>query len=130
MIISSDFSRTRETAEILRKITDADPVRLDVRLRERDFGDHDGGPVSGYDEVWAADADGRTDPGVESAAAVQARVLAAISDYERDYDGRDIVLVSHGDTAQITQATFAGLPAHSHRSLPPLANAEVRTLNA
>lgn len=129
LIVSSDFSRTVETAEILRAVAGADPVRLDSRLRERDFGGFDGGPVSGYDQVWACDATDTTLDGVEPAATVLSRVLAMITELEAEDNRRDIVLVSHGDTSQITQAAFAGQPAHTHRALPPLANAEIRSLS-
>ncbi|WP_157683762.1 histidine phosphatase family protein [Microlunatus soli] len=129
VIISSDFSRTTETAEILREVTGAGPVRLDRRLRERDFGGFDGGPASAYDQVWARDAEDATAPGVEPTGAVRDRVLSMITDLEREHRGRAIVLVSHGDTSQITQAAFAGLPVHTHRTLPPLGNAELRALN-
>lgn len=129
VIISSDFSRTSETAEILREVTSAEPVRLDPRLRERDFGDFDGGPAGAYDQVWARDAEDATAPSVEPATSVRERVLSLITDLEREYRGRDIVLVSHGDTSQITQAAFAGLPVHTHRNLPQLGNAEIRALN-
>lgn len=130
VIISSDFSRARETAEILREVATAEPVGVDVRLRERDFGDFDGCPASAYQQIWAADAEGRTLAGVEPVGAVLARVASMIDDLEQAHAGRDIVLVSHGDTAQIAQAGFCDLAPSAHRSLPPLGNAEIRPLNA
>lgn len=128
LIISSDFSRARETAEELRSVTGADPVLIDVRLRERDFGAYHGGPVSGYDEVWAADAVGETAPGVEPVSAVLARTTELIKELDQRCQDQQIVLVSHGDTAQITIAAFSGLDPADHRSLPGLGNAEIRTL--
>lgn len=130
VIISSDFSRAEETAEELRSVTGAGPIRIDVRLRERDFGPYHGGPVSGYDEVWAADAAGTGLPGVEPVAAVLERTAELIKDLDREYQDQQIVLVSHGDTAQITIAAFAGLPPDQHRCLPGLGNAEIRPLTA
>ncbi|WP_168207531.1 histidine phosphatase family protein [Microlunatus elymi] len=128
VIISSDFTRALETAEELRTITGADPVIIDVRLRERDFGSYDGGPVSGYDEVWAADAAGTCIHGIESVADVLARTAELIKELDARYQDQQIVLVSHGDTAQITIAAFAGVRPDQHRSLPGLGNAEIRPL--
>ena len=128
VIISSDFSRAFETAEELRSVTGAQPMRIDVRLRERDFGPLHGCPVGAYDEVWAADAAGSVHPGVEPVAAVLARTAELIKELDRDYQDQQIVLVSHGDTAQITIAAFTGVLPDQHRSLPGLGNAEIRAL--
>jgi probable phosphoglycerate mutase len=130
IIVSSDFSRTAETADILAHVVGSGRVVLDARLRERDFGPYDGGPATAYDEIWAFDATGDTAPGVEPTDAVQARVLQLVGELESTHAGLDIVLVSHGDTSQITQATFANLPTSEHRSLPHLGNAEIRALNS
>jgi broad specificity phosphatase PhoE len=56
------------------------------------------------------------------------RVTALIADLERRYSGRDILLVSHGDTLQILQAGFLRMDPARHRSVPHLATAEIRPL--
>ena len=83
-----------------------------------------------YALVWARDAEcsTHTDQGVESVAAVAARVANLIADLERRFQGTTVVLVSHGDTLQIGQTVFAGVPPETHRSLPHLNNCEVRPL--
>jgi broad specificity phosphatase PhoE len=129
LICSSDFARARQTAQIVRDCLGAAPVQLEPALRERFFGDFDGGPASRYAEVWAADADGTaTRAGVEPPSAVLARAAALVAALERRYRDRDILLVSHGDTLQILQAGFAGLDPARHRTLPHLAVAEIRPL--
>ena len=129
VIISSDFSRATETADELRRVTGAGPVRIDIRLRERDFGPFHGGPVSAYDQVWAADAAGRTLPDVESVDSVLHRTSTLITELDSEHQDQELILVCHGDTAQITVAAFAGLRPAQHRELPGLTNAEIRALS-
>lgn len=129
VICSSDFARARETAQIVRACLGAPEVTIAKELRERSFGVFDGTPVASYEVVWAADEAGAGHaPGVEPAAAVLERAAGLVADLERRYRGRDILLVSHGDTLQILQAGFAGLDPAAHRRLPHLATAEIRRL--
>lgn len=53
---------------------------------------------------------------------------AFIMDLERRHSGRDILLVSHGDTLQILRAGFLRMSPSQHRSLPELKTAEIRQL--
>jgi len=154
---SSDFSRARQTAEIVRARLGAPPVLVATALRERCFGDLEGTATDNYARVWATDeasagatagdggdaggrdaggrdaggrdAGGRdAGGGVEPAAAVLDRVTALVTDLERRYAGRDILLVSHGDTLQILQAGFLRMNPAAHRRLPHLGMAEIRAL--
>jgi glucosyl-3-phosphoglycerate phosphatase len=130
VICSSDFSRARQTAEIVRAHLGAPEVVIAEALRERCFGDWEGSATSNYARVWAAD---ETNPcyaggNVEPATAVLDRSTAFIVDLERRYSGRDILLVSHGDTLQILRAGFLRMNPSQHRSLPELKSAEIRQL--
>ena len=140
MICSSDFTRARQTAEIVRARLGAAEVTVTEALRERCFGDLEGSPVASYARVWQADEAGADETGahetggghadgVEPAAAVLDRATALVAGLERRYSGRDILLVSHGDTLQILQAGFLRLDPSRHRRLPPLATAEIRELH-
>jgi broad specificity phosphatase PhoE len=129
VIWSSDFSRARQTAEILRAHLDAPEVSLAEALRERCFGEWEGSATENYARVWAADeTDAAHADGVEPVAAVLDRMTAFVVDLDRRYSGRDIVLVSHGDTLQILQAAFLRMSPTRHRSLPGLETAEIRPL--
>jgi broad specificity phosphatase PhoE len=145
VICSSDFSRARQTAEIVRARLGAPPVLVTAALRERCFGDLEGTATGNYARVWAADEAGAEDTardgggaggrdadggdgGVEPAAAVLDRATALVTDLERRYAGRDILLVSHGDTLQILQAGFLRMNPAAHRRLPHLGIAEIRAL--
>jgi glucosyl-3-phosphoglycerate phosphatase len=128
LIFSSDFARAAQTAEIMRVHLGVPDVVLATALRERCFGDWEGTPTANYRAVWAADEAGYADDGVEPVGSVLDRVTAFILDLEREHSGRDILLVSHGDTLQILQAGFARIDPARHRHLPHLETAEVRRL--
>jgi broad specificity phosphatase PhoE len=130
IICSSDFSRARQTAEIVRAQLGAAGVVIAEALRERYFGAWEGSATGNYARVWAADEtdSGRADGDVEPAAAVLRRTTALIVDLERRYADRDILLVSHGDPLQILQAGFLQIDPSRHRSLPALETAEIRPL--
>ena len=130
VIYSSDFSRARQTAEIVRAHLGAPEVVIAEALRERCFGRWEGSATGNYTRVWAADeADPvHADGNVEPAAAVLDRATALIVQLERRHGGRDILLVSHGDTLQILQGGFSGVDPSRHRTLPHLATAEIRLL--
>ena len=139
LIFSSDFARARQTARIVRDQLGAVDVVLAQALRERCFGAWEGTSTDNYARVWAADEagtgeagatqpDGGQPDGVEPASAVLDRATALVADLERRYSGRDILLVSHGDTLQILQAGFLQLDPSGHRRLPALETAEIRRL--
>jgi len=130
VIFSSDFSRARQTAEIVRAHLDAPEVNLATALRERCFGDWEGSATDNYARVWAADEtdSDQVGSGVEPVAAVLDRTTALIVDLERRYTGGHILLVSHGDPLQILQAAFLRMSPTRHRRLPALQTAEIRQL--
>jgi broad specificity phosphatase PhoE len=129
LIFSSDFARAAQTADIMRAHLAAPDVVIASALRERCFGDWEGTPTANYRRVWAADEAGHADDGVEPVLAVLDRVTAFIVDLEGQHSGRDILLVSHGDTLQVLQAGFARTDPARHRHLPHLETAEIRQLH-
>ena len=140
IIRSSDFARAWQTAQIVRERIGAAEVVAAEGLRERSFGELDGSPATGYSRVWAADQAEAGDEtpagtprgpladGVEPVTAVLDRAVALIAELERLHTGRDILLVSHGDTLAILQAGFLGVEPSRHRSVPSFGTAEIRPL--
>jgi broad specificity phosphatase PhoE len=128
VICTSDFSRARQTAEIVRAHLGAPEAVVAEAVRERCFGDWEGSATRNYARVWAADSanSGQHDRDVEPAAAVLDRTTAFIVDLDQRYSGRDILVVSHGDTLQILQTGFLRMDPSRHRSLPPLEPGELR----
>jgi broad specificity phosphatase PhoE len=131
IIISSDFSRTMETAEIAKQVLGADAVIPSPKLRERNFGEWEKTGNESYEKVWEDDI---KDPNhkvknVESVQEVQDRTTSLIADLEEKYKGKNILLVSHGDALQILQTAFENVPSSHHRTLRHLETAEIRRLN-
>jgi broad specificity phosphatase PhoE len=148
VIRSSDFARAWQTAQIVSEQIGAAEVAAARELRERSFGELEGSPATEYARVWTADqaeqagqagqagqavaatspARGPVPGGVEPVSAVLDRAVALIGELERLHSGRDILLVSHGDTLAILQAGFLGMEPSRHRSVPPFGTAEIRPL--
>lgn len=129
VICSSGFSRARQTAETVREVLGAAPVRLAPELHERAFGGWDRSSDQNYERVWAADAGQEpADPGVEPVDAVLARTTALVAALEQAHRGASVLLVSHGDPLNILQAGFLRIAPARHRDLAPLATAEIRRL--
>ena len=131
IILSSDFKRARETANIAcASFNCLAPVTDEPRLRERNFGDLELGSDSCYGEVWQHDKiDANSEfRGAESANQVMARVTALVIECEARYQDATLLLVSHGDALQLLQTAFAKLDASVHRSLEHLETAEIRQL--
>ena len=131
LILSSDFQRARETAEITHEVIGCkEEVVFHKHLRERSFGDLELSNDTYYQKVWDQDAlDGsHTTFGVESTEAVMERATSLVMTLDGYFTDTTFLLVSHGDTLQILQTAFAKLDAGKHRSLPHLETAEIREL--
>lgn len=129
LICSSDFARAAQTASIMAEQLRSPAVVFTAALRERCFGTWDGTSTENYRKVWAADEAGASGDGVEPASAVLDRATAFILELELERQaGRDILLVSHGDTLQILQAGFGRMDPARHRQLPHLETAEIRRM--
>ena len=132
-IISSDFLRARETADLLAESLGSEvEVQFVTELRERYFGEFDGQSDRNYQRVWELDKDNPEHQvfGVESVNSVWGRVERLITSLEQQNRGEQFVLVAHGDVLQIAQTLFLGVAAEQHRKLPHLDVAEIRHLQA
>ena len=130
-IISSDFKRARESAEIAQALLQFNQdITFTENLRERFFGDFELKANDCYQIVWDNDAvnSAHTIDNVESADAVMDRTSSLIQSIEKKFTGETFLLVSHGDALQILQAAFHKSPASEHRLLPHLDTAEIREL--
>ncbi|KAL7531747.1 hypothetical protein ACHAXR_009831 [Thalassiosira sp. AJA248-18] len=149
-IFSSDFTRARETASIFAEELSRSQIPLytgeiilERRLRERYFGELNGGPDTRYQEVWDVDVNdaNHNELGVESANSVLERTTKLITDLDEqllqsssggdEEDGScwKCILVAHGDVLQIMQTGFLRHDdASRHRSLQHLETATLREL--
>ena len=131
MIVSSDFRRARESAEIMHRVIKCrTPINFDKRLRERYFGELELSADSNYAQVWRQD-DLNSDndlSGVESPNQVMKRVSALVAEHETIFSGATLLLVSHGDALQILQTAMSRQNASRHRSQQHINTAEIREL--
>ncbi|KAF4668304.1 hypothetical protein FOZ61_006706 [Perkinsus olseni] len=118
-IVSSDFLRTRQTAELFASEVGfpVDRIQFDTRLRERYFGSIDMTSDGSYAKVWERDAQNESleDYGAESADSVAARSVAVVKDQMKS-GCKTLVLVTHGDVLQILQTALVGFPPNQHRT--------------
>jgi probable phosphoglycerate mutase len=130
-IVSSDFKRARESAEIAHDLLACKAeIKISEKLRERYFGDFELGTNSHYQTVWDNDAisSAHTIDNVESADAVLDRTTSLVLSLEKEYTGEIFLLVSHGDALQILQTAFNRSAASEHRHFPHLETSEIREL--
>ena len=108
-IISSDLSRTRDTAEVIAKRHGLS-VEVVPALREINVGDRTG---KAFDETrglpnWSDDGF-VVWPGGESLDQVLARTLGAIDRLIRESPGKTILVVGHGGVNRILLSHFLGI---------------------
>lgn len=129
LLVCSPLLRARESAEVAEAELKVDSA-VDERLRERDFGDLELGPDTGYAEIWEAD---RRDPtrgvrGVESVADVLRRAGGVVEDLAGRRDVGTVVLCTHGDVASTLLCASIGSPLTRHREVGALDTGELREL--
>ncbi len=127
IIISSDFLRTRQSAEIVAEWCHLPAPGIKSSLRERWFGEWDGQSDIHYQDVWDNDIkpDPANDKSVEPVEKVLQRGLDVIKQLEQEYSDKSILLVSHGDMLQILRTAFQDVPASQHRQLPHHQTAQI-----
>lgn len=130
LIYSSDFSRARQTAEIIKQIIGANDVTSTEALRERFFGDWDKTSHENFEKVYEVDSQlvDTHQNNVEPLSSVIGRILELIKEIEKNHSGKTVLLVSHGDPLQILQTSFEGQDLTKHRDLPYIKTAEIRQI--
>ena len=131
LIVSSDFLRARQTAEIIRDQLGVPEITFEERLRERFFGEWEGKCHANYSKAWKKDAfdPDREYNGAETSRAVRERMWSVVQMLEGRYQRRTVILVSHGDPLMLLQTAFNELGPEHHRSLPYIETAQWRKLN-
>ena len=97
MIIASDLTRTKETAEIVGKTLEME-VHFDPRLREYDLGVLNGHKLEEFHALFPVNKRWQEAPeGGETYMQLQNRVLDFVSELNAKHNGKRIMLVTHGD---------------------------------
>ena len=128
-IFSSDFLRTKQTAEIVgTQLEITHPVVHTPFLRERFFGSLELGPDTYYENVWANDLIAPKTPGygAEPVESVLKRTLDCVRQIEEHLTDKKVLLVSHGDTLQIFLTHLKVWPPMRHREIKHLDVARIR----
>jgi len=130
VIYSSDFARTRRSAEIAAQFLEVSVIHYSKLLRERNFGNWERGDNKSYDRVYTNDAESsaHTKDNVESVDQVIDHATALVEELESKYTKKTILLVTHQDTIRILQSVFSGRDPRSHFRLPTVKNGGIREL--
>ena len=131
VIISSPFKRTKESALIASELFNVRDITYTEDLKERFFGEFDLKSKSNYKLIWDLDSHNpeHQEFGVESVNHVLSRAMAVVNRCEKMYMDKIVILVTHGDTAQILECGFKNMNPRFHRSLKTVEQAEYRLLN-
>lgn len=132
LIVSSDYLRASETANIVHSVVACDtPIAHSTLLRERAFGEWELSDHKNYENVWQNDLKKPNNSlsGVETVTETLQRTLLLISQLEKKHSNKTILLVGHGDVLQILLAHHHNINPRFHRSLSSIANADIRTLS-
>lgn len=108
-IFASDFRRTRETAQI---ISDEIGVRVnyDKRLREINLGEFNGRPLREYRDyfVEVQERFSKTPPKGENLREVALRIWEFVSETEKKYRNKTILVVSHEEPIWMAETVMRG----------------------
>lgn len=98
LIYSSDYLRTKQTAEIVSKEIGV-PVFFDKRLRDINFGVFSGGDSRNFYGYFSSKAERFSQRPLEgeSWGDVKEKLIEIIKDLEKKYTGKTILIVTHGD---------------------------------
>jgi len=123
LIISSDLSRARETAEIIAKATGAELV-VDERIRERSCGITEGMLQEDIRMHYGSD---RPDvlPGGETWHEFEARIWTVFQDHKRKHHHKNIVIVTHGGPIRMIRKNLKRLSLEDSFNLSSVKNAQV-----
>ncbi|MEK7572311.1 MAG: class I tRNA ligase family protein [Patescibacteria group bacterium] len=106
LIISSDFMRTKETAEVIKNELNFsnDNLIFDKRIRELNAGAFDEGSWNNYPHFWKAAPEGS-----ESFAEVKKRVGNFLYEIEEKYKNKNILIVTHDAPSKLMFSIALGL---------------------
>lgn len=105
---SSPLKRTMETAEIILEGRDV-PIHKDERIIEMCYGEVEG--RSRHDELYLSRRSqfALGYPGGESYLHVAARVYPFLEEMKEKYEGKTILVVSHGGVSRVFESYFRGM---------------------
>jgi broad specificity phosphatase PhoE len=126
IIFTSPFTRALQSALITKQVLGLPHYSMFVnnKLVERNFESLELDSSMLYESVWTADNNGEMSEGVESCIEVSIRITDFLDMCESRFDGKDIIVVTHGDIIMIARTLFLSISPFRHRDYPYIKNAE------
>lgn len=108
LIFSSDLLRTKETARIAAKIlfaSDKKKIIFDKRLREIDVGVFNGKKIEEYEKFFKSFVEKfhKAPEKGETLKDVQKRMFNFLSEIDKKYQNKNILIISHGDPLRVLE---------------------------
>ncbi len=109
-IITSPYQRARETADIVTKITGG-TIEVENDFREFDSGTFLGHPIEELNKFFSSRSEKftKTPPEGENLNSVKQRVFKAALTVNQKYEGKNILIISHGDPLWVLEGMLNGL---------------------
>lgn len=105
VIVASDLERARDTALVISEAVGVGPVVVDPDLRERSAGEWSGLTREEIEAAWPGYLDARKrPPGWEPDESVLTRLHRALGRIEAEYQGADVLVVTHGGVVYALEA--------------------------
>jgi len=105
-IYASPYTRTMETTEVISRELGLEVVK-DERLRETETGELDGKPLEDWEKFFEDKNKLTTPPpGGESMMDVRHRVEEFLDEMDEKYEGKKILIVSHGDPLLLMESAL------------------------
>lgn len=124
LIVSSDLTRTKETAEIIARATGAEVI-LEKALREINCGSLDGMFIPEVNKKYGNFLDRPyKELGGETFEEVEERAMKALHNHRKNYEHKNVVIVSHGATLGLVMKNIRNIN-HSESTGLNIGNAEV-----
>ncbi len=106
IIFSSPLQRAKETAEIISESLGKEVI-VDKKLRETDMGKLNGGGATRYKSIFDGTVDLEKNQ-IEKSEELKKRATMFVDELNQNYQGKNILIVSHGDPIRFIKGACAG----------------------
>ncbi|MBI2038863.1 MAG: class I tRNA ligase family protein [Candidatus Niyogibacteria bacterium] len=111
VIVSSPLRRTKQTAEIVSEVLGGVPIEFRAGLAEYSIGDLEGMKESKVEKMYPTTRKLEEPfPAGESLRDVRARMMRELKAVASEYEGKRVLIISHGDPLWVMAAGVAGIP--------------------
>ena len=110
LIIASDLTRTKESAQFIGENLGTKTIRFDKRLREVNVGDFNGRPSAEYHRFFSSPFEKfmKQPPNGETLRELRARLFSLLRECEESYKGKTILFITHEYPLWMLGSIFRG----------------------